>query len=203
MRWSRTSSGRADLVLEPLHRAAERGRADVARAAGLAEVQRARKVQELPQSVELHGETLVAETATQYFEECIFGKTATALGCALGGYPHGERARFQLQGVREAGERHRRHARSGRGRRAAPLAAAAQGVRGREADRRDRLGLAGAGAGAEPARLARGHGHQGEDRPARRLVLDEGRARGRLHRAERHARRDVRGRRPSRTWCCC
>ena len=47
-----------------------------------------------------------------------------------------------------------------------PLPAAAQGVRGHQADRRHRLGLAGAGAGAEPARLAGGHRHQGQGRPA-------------------------------------
>ena len=45
-----------------------------------------------------------------------------------------------------------------------------QGVRGRQADRRHRLGLAGAGAGAEPARLAGGDRHQGQGRPARRAA---------------------------------
>ena len=66
--------------------------------------------------------------------------------------------------------------------RAAPLPAAAQGVRGHQADRRHRLGLAGPGAGAEPARLAGGHRHQGQGRPAPRLELDGRGARGRLHR---------------------
>ena len=47
-----------------------------------------------------------------------------------------------------------------------PVPAAAQGVRGHQADRRHRLGLAGPGAGPEPARIAGRHRHQGEGRPA-------------------------------------
>ncbi len=53
----------------------------------------------------------------------------------------------------------------------------------------------GAGAGAESARLAGGQRHQGQGRAARRLRIDPGGGEGRLHRGQRHARRDVRGHR--------
>ena len=71
----------------------------------------------------------------------------------------------------------RRHQGVRRARRARPVSAAAQGLRRRQADRRHRLGLAGPGAGAEPARLARGHRHA-----ASRSACDAARRRGRPRR---------------------
>ncbi len=63
---------------------------------------------------------------------------------------------------------------------------------GIDADRRDRLGLPGPGAGAEPPRLARGLRHHGQDRPPAGLVLGEGGRSGGLHGGQRHARRGLR-----------
>ncbi len=116
-----------------------------------------------PQGVVVHRSPLVLQNRNTELKQFILRNDAAIR------YPEARRF-FDCPGevmadaarvlVEDFQDRHRQDGRSHRADRQGwppPLPAAAEGLRRRQADRRHRLGLAGAGAGAEPARLAGGH----------------------------------------------